>query len=104
MFKALRRGFERGFNGKGAGIAFPNTSRSYNAEKRCIRFGGYDAVFEVQFDLDAAVLDILEPGGGRDERGRLRSFDAHRPRIEKVAGAVYARRRSPFVELFAADF
>lgn len=40
---------------------FPNASRSYNPTKQCVRFLGYDTVFEVSFDPDERALRRWSP-------------------------------------------
>ncbi|MES1198580.1 MAG: DUF1488 family protein [Pseudomonadota bacterium] len=85
-------------------LKFPNTSRSYNAVKQCVRFRGYDTVFEISFDLAEGALRRLSPGAAQDETSLLAVFDLHRDRIERVANAVYSRQQKEFLNLSASDF
>jgi hypothetical protein len=72
-------------------LYFPNPSRHYNASSRCVRFRGYDAVFEIAFDVEAGALLRLDPGAAADEDSLLGVFDANRPRIERAAHVQYLR-------------
>ncbi|MES1201259.1 MAG: DUF1488 family protein [Pseudomonadota bacterium] len=86
-------------------IQFPNSSRSYSSARQCVRFRGYDAVFEIAFDLDERALQRLSPGAVNDEASFLEIFDRFRDRIERVASAAYSRkRRTSLLWLSAADF
>ncbi len=38
------------------GISFPNKARSFDDRKRCVRFTGYDGMFEIKFYLATEVL------------------------------------------------
>ena len=85
-------------------LKFPNSSRNYDAGKHCIRFKGYDTVFEVAFELDSAAIRRLSPVVGEDEGALLGAFDLNRERIERVAGRAYSKRRGDFIRLSASDF
>jgi Protein of unknown function (DUF1488) len=74
-------------------LQFPNVSRSYNAQRRCVNFRGYDEVFEVAFELDWSALKALAADLADGEAPTLTVFDANRPRIEQVAKKVYARQK-----------
>ncbi|QCK85664.1 DUF1488 domain-containing protein [Phreatobacter aquaticus] len=85
-------------------LAFPNASRSYEAERRAIRFWGHESQFEFTFYVDADALHRLDPRGLDDEASLLRTFDANRPRIEKAAGVAHARGKQSFYRLTASEF
>ncbi|MBB4351140.1 DUF1488 domain-containing protein [Aliirhizobium cellulosilyticum] len=67
------------------GIRFPNEARSFNDKNRCVRFSGYDGMFEVKFYLATDVLACGKAHRHASESDYLTSFDALRPRILKVA-------------------
>jgi len=85
-------------------VAFPNSSRSYDATRLAVRFWGYDQSIEVPFFIGAAVLYGLEPKMSAEPDGCLSAFDAHRTQICTVAAKVYQRRRSGSYDLLASDF
>lgn len=85
-------------------LAFPNISRTYNPTKRCVRFGGYDSVFEVSFDLDEDALYRMAPQADQSEESLLAVFDLNRMQIERAANAAYSRRRQKSHWLPASAF
>jgi len=85
-------------------LSFPNPSRNYDSNKRCIRFKGYDTVFEVAFELGADAMRRLSPAVGNDEASLLVAFDLHRERIERVAARSYSGRHREVVTLSGANF
>jgi hypothetical protein len=85
-------------------VAFPNSSRSYDATRLAVRFWGYDQSMEVPFFIGAAVLCGLDPKMSPEPDGCLSAFDANRARICTVAAKVYERRRSGSYDLIASDF
>ena len=86
-------------------LKFPNLSRSFNAARQSIRFGGYDTVFEVAFEVDTGALAQIDTEGKlHDEAAWLAVFDDNRALIERVASAVYAKQPRRFVQLAAAHF
>lgn len=86
-------------------LKFPNLSRSFNAAKQSIRFGGYDTVFEIAFEVNTEALARMDfPKAFQDETGWLAVFDDNRERIERVASAVYAKQKRRFVQLGASNF
>ena len=85
-------------------VAFPNTSRSYDATRLAVRFWGYDQAMEVPFFISSDVLGVLQPAMAAAPDGALSAFDAHRDRICTVAAEVYGRRRSGSYDLLASDF
>ena len=36
-------------------LTFPNRSRSFDEARRCVRFVGYDGMFEVQYLVDSTA-------------------------------------------------
>jgi hypothetical protein len=86
-------------------LNFPNPSRSYDADRRRIRFWGHDDALEVTFFLDENVLFKLYPRTQNAEAGILAAFDAGRDRIFAVADRMYApRQRRSFYTLSPDDF
>jgi hypothetical protein len=85
-------------------ISFPNSSRSYDPLKRCVRFWGYDSTFEISFYLEEGALQKFSPQPQMDEAVSLRVFDGNRKRIEKAAHAAYERQRRSFYMLSGSDF
>ncbi len=84
-------------------LSFPNSSRSYDARKRCVRFWAHDASFEVPFFVAADALSRVDPDATADEPGMLSAFDLNRDRIFAAAGRAYARDRRGSYTLSAAD-
>lgn len=86
-------------------LSFPNHSRSYDAERRRIRFWGHDDAFEVPFFLEESAIFKISPRTPNVEAGILAAFDAARDRIFAAAGKVYTpRQRRNFYVLAATDF
>ena len=71
-------------------LGFPNPSRSYDPNRRRIRFWGHDSAMEVSFFLDEGAIFILYPKTRNTEAAILEAFDAARERIFAVAAKVYA--------------
>ena len=86
-------------------LSFPNPSRSYDSDRRRIRFWGHDSAMEVPFFLEENAIFILEPRTKNTEAGILEAFDAARERICEVAARTYApgQHRS-FYTLSASQF
>ena len=75
-------------------LAFPNPSRSFDPDRNCVCFWGYDRTIEVVFLLDVSALKQLCPDLDSDvAAGCLQAFDDSRDRIEKAAAKAYARGR-----------
>ena len=75
-------------------LTFPNPSRSFDPDRDCICFWGYDRTIEVVFFLEVSALQRLCPDLGNNvAAGCLQAFDRVRDRIEKTAAKVYARGR-----------
>ena len=84
-------------------LEFPNSSRSYDATRRAVRFWGYDTAMEWSFFVTAEALRRVHPAMNEDEAGMLVAFDSHRDRICAAAAKLYARGRKGSYELGAAD-
>jgi uncharacterized protein DUF1488 len=84
-------------------VNFPNSSRSYDATRRAVRFWGYDQSMEASFYVTVEALKRLQPDLSFDAVDLLRAFDVHREHIYAVAGRVYARGRRGSYDLSAAD-
>jgi len=84
-------------------LEFPNSSRSYDATRRAVRFWGYDTAMEWSFFVTAEALRRVNPAMNEDEAGMLGAFDSHRDRICAAAAKLYARGRKGSYELGAAD-
>ncbi|MEQ9248735.1 MAG: DUF1488 family protein [Nitratireductor sp.] len=84
------------------GLDFPNKARSYDKSRRCVRFLGYDGLFEVPFFLQADAL--VSTRAGIVEAELLNAFDEARMTIYGVAQKVYARGRQTGYVLTAKDF
>ena len=74
-------------------ISFPNPSRSYDPDRRRIRFWGHDSAMEVSFFLEESAIFILYPKTKNTEAGILAAFDNAREIIFAVAAKIYAPGR-----------
>ena len=86
------------------GISFPNNARSFDDRNRCVRFTGYDGMFEIKFYLTAEVLACEKSHRNTSEADYLASFDALRPRILKAATSAYSKARSRVITLDLTHF
>ncbi len=86
------------------GIRFPNEARSFDEKNRCVRFSGYDGMFEVKFYLATEVLACEKSHRNAAESDYLTSFDALRPRILKVAASAYSKAQTSTISLNLHDF
>jgi hypothetical protein len=84
-------------------ISFPNSSRSYDATRRAVRFWGHDRSMEASFFMTTEALTRRQPNLQSDAVDLLRAFDANRDRIYAIAARVYARGRKGSYDLVAAD-
>ena len=84
-------------------LAFPNSSRSYDATRRAIRFWGHDRAMEWSFFVTAEALRHVQPAMVQDEAGMLGAFDFNRGLICVAAAKLYARGRKGSYELGAED-
>ncbi len=83
---------------------FPNPTRYFDGYKRCVAFQGHDAAREISFEVDVEALRVMSGGAGTGETALLAAFDAHRERIEKVAGKAWSRKKLSYIRLSEADF
>ncbi|MES5047293.1 DUF1488 domain-containing protein [Rhizobium nepotum] len=86
------------------GISFPNEARSFDDKNRCVRFIGYDGMFEIKFYLATEVLACGKSHRNASEDDYLTSFDALRPRILKAATSAYSKARSSVITLDLTHF
>jgi Protein of unknown function (DUF1488) len=84
-------------------ISFPNSSRSYDATRRAVRFWGYDRSMENSFFVTVDALQRIQPDLRSDVVDLLRAFDNNRERIYAIAAKVYARGRRGSYGVLAAD-
>ena len=84
-------------------LAFPNSSRSYDATRHAVRFWGHDTAMEWSFFVTADAMRRVDPAMVQDEAGMLGAFDSNRDRICAAAVKLYARGRKGSYELGAAD-
>jgi hypothetical protein len=85
-------------------ITFPNEARSFDDKNRCVRFSGYDGMFEVKFYLATEVLACEKSHRNTSESDYLTSFDTLRPRILKAAASAYAKKASSAISLSLENF
>ena len=86
------------------GISFPNASRSFDEKNRCVRFTGYDGMFEIKFFVASEVLSSETPHHTVNEADLLASFDALRARILNVAVLAYKKSKSSAITLDLSHF
>ena len=84
-------------------LGFPNSSRSYDATRRAVRFWGHDSAMEWSFFVTAEALQRVHPAMVQDEAGMLGAFDSNRDLICAAAAKLYARGRKGSYELGAGD-
>ncbi|MBS3652572.1 DUF1488 domain-containing protein [Pseudaminobacter sp. 19-2017] len=80
-------------------LAFPNGSRSFDKDRRGVRFTAYDGMFEVPFLVEAAAL----VHANASEDACLAAFDDARPGIRAAALRIYKGRQPPIYVIHAAD-
>lgn len=85
-------------------LSFPNSSRSFDATRRAVRFWGYDSAMERSFFATEDALKRIQPDMRFDEAGLLNAFDSNRDAIQAAAARVYSRGRKGSYDLVAADF
>jgi len=85
-------------------LSFPNSSRSYDATRRAVRFWGYDSAMEASFFITDDALRRVQPSMAFDPNGVLRAFDVNRPLIYATAAKVYARGRKGSYDIMSSDF
>ncbi len=83
-------------------LTFPNETRSYDAERRRIRFTGYDGMFRIEFGIE---IDALDTGGTPpNESSSFAAFDRARSDIRSAAEKAYRKQRQNIIVLTAANF
>ena len=85
-------------------LSFPNSSRSYDATRRAVRFWGYDSAMETSFFVTEEALKRVQPSMDFDQNGALGAFDVNRPLIYAAAAKVYARGHKGSYDLVSSDF
>ena len=85
-------------------LNFPNSSRSYDATRRAVRFWGYDSAMEASFFVTEDALRRIQPSMTFDQNDALRVFDGNRLLIYAAATKVYARGRKGSYVLASSDF
>ena len=85
-------------------LSFPNSSRSFDATRRAVRFWGYDSAMEASFFVTEDALKRVQPSMFFDQNGALEAFDINRTLIYATATKVYARGHRGSYDLVAKDF
>jgi Protein of unknown function (DUF1488) len=85
-------------------LNFPNSSRSYDATRRAVRFWGHDSAMETSFFVTEDALRRVQPDMAFDQNGALRAFDVNRLLIYATAAKVYARGHRGSYDLVSSDF
>lgn len=83
-------------------LIFPNKSRSFDDNRKAVRFSGYDGMLEVRFLIEATALGSSNHPS-RSETECLNAFDAARASILEAASHAYSRRRKKSYILTAED-
>jgi Protein of unknown function (DUF1488) len=84
-------------------LNFPNSSRSFDGQRRYIRFWGSDGAIEVALYLELAALKKLVPTLEDTESDCISAFDTCIDRIHEVAKKVYRRNeRGSYVCMLTA--
>lgn len=83
-------------------LSFPNRSRSFDENRKAVRFSGYDGMFEVRFLIEATALRTGERPS-RSEAECLNAFDAARSSILEAASSAYSRGHRNSYTLTADD-
>jgi hypothetical protein len=83
-------------------LIFPNRSRSFDDNRKVVRFSGYDGMLEVRFLIEATALRSSQQPS-RSETECLDAFDAARGVILEAASHAYSRRRRKSYVLTAED-
>jgi hypothetical protein len=66
-------------------LVFLNRTRTYNATKNCVTFWGFDASFEITFDLPDEELQQMCSHASGNQASVLRAFDDRREAAERLA-------------------
>lgn len=75
-------------------LNFPNPSRSYDEHDSRVEFWGYVSAIQVRFYISIDALKKLDGNMGSTEADYLKTFDAKRDQILKIAEKVYSNRKS----------
>lgn len=86
------------------GISFPNEARSFDERNRCVRFTGYDGMFDIKFYLATEVLACEKSHRNASEADYLTAFDSLRSRILEAATSAYSKTRSSAITLDITHF
>jgi hypothetical protein len=82
-------------------LAFPNSARSYDAKNQCVRFVGYDGMFQVFFSIAVSAISDTRL---KTEEDCLEAFDVARASILTVATRKYEATRTNMCALTPGDF
>ncbi len=74
-------------------LNFPNSNRSFDEQRRLIRFWGSDGAIEVALYLELAALKKMVPTLEDTEPDCIGAFDTYIDRIHEVAKNVYRRNK-----------
>lgn len=85
-------------------LSFPNPSRSYDEDRRRVRFVGHDGINQIRFYLPVEILAGDVVSGTPTERDFLSAFDSMRKRIFEIAQKVYETRKRDTIELDPRSF
>jgi hypothetical protein len=83
-------------------LTFPNETRSYDEERRRIRFVGYDGMLRIEFGLEIDAL--ARDGAPQTESSSFAAFDSARANIRHAAEKAYRKQRQSLIVLTSADF
>lgn len=74
-----------GSSRKRTDLVFLNQMRAYNETKHCVTFWGFDASFEISFDLPDDELQKMCTHARGDQTSVLCAFDKNREAVERLA-------------------
>lgn len=86
-------------------LSFPNPCRNYDEHDSRVEFWGYVSAIQVRFFITIDALKKLDKNMGSTESDYLKTFDAKRDKILKIAEKIYAHQKfgSYACELSAED-
>jgi len=82
-------------------LSFPNSTRSYDASNQCVRFVGYDGIFQVFFSVTEKAISKTRLA---TEEEYLMAFDASLAAIQAAATRKYESTRTNMYALTPSDF
>lgn len=82
-------------------LSFPNLARSYDTKNQCVRFVGYDGMFQVFFSIAVTAISNTRL---ESEEDYLKAFDGSRAAIQTVATRKYESSRANVYSLTTRDF